>query len=282
MEHFTFNYNVAIDTINCINDIDFTYHMIRSDYLTLHTHDDYYEFTIVLDGEIINIRNGQKEIITKNTLFICNSNDSHFIKKSSSEIKIINIIARNRGIYELINALYPNSLLDYINNNKVITLSDDIVHLINKNIDAVNAISSKDWKLTNSLLKTTISIILNFLFLKSFEHSVNESNQHNKFLRKLNDLKSSSNFFKYSVDDLCYEFNFSRTHLNRLFNDLFNESPFTYLIKCKMEYAASLLLHTDYSVKEISALVGYTSTIRFSHNFKQFYNQSPIKYRGRS
>ena len=47
MKEFNFNYNVSIDTINCINDIDFTYHFIDNDYPVLHTHLDYYEFRLL-------------------------------------------------------------------------------------------------------------------------------------------------------------------------------------------------------------------------------------------
>ena len=239
MEHFTFNYNVAIDTINCINDIDYTYHIIRSDYPILHTHDDYYEFTIVTDGEIINVRNGNKETITKNTLFISNSSDAHFLKKTKGEMKIINIIARSRAISELIFHLFPDEFNTFITNNKNFVLSDDIMHLINKNIETVNSLSAKDWQLTNSLLKSTISLILNYIFVQSIKYSGNDSVKYKKFIKKLNALKSNSNFFKLGVNDLCYQLGYSRTHLNRIFYELYSESTYTYLLKAKMEYAAS-------------------------------------------
>lgn len=280
MEHFNFNYNVAINTINCIDDIDFTYHIIRNDYPILHSHDDYYEFTILLEGEIINIRNENKEYIQKNTLFIGTPNEYHLFKKTNQNIKILNILGREDSINELINLLFPENFLDFINKNKVITLYDETINLIYKNIELVNSLSAKDWKITNSLLKSTITIILNSLFLKYINETNNESNKYKKIIKKLNDLKSNPTFYTLDVNDLCYKLGYSRTHLNRIFSEIFNESPHVYLIKCKMEYAASLLLHTDYSISEISSLVGYTSSLRFSHNFKQFYSLSPFKYRG--
>ena len=279
MEELTFNYNVGIDTINCINDIDFTYHIINTDYPILHTHLDYYEFTIILDGEIANIRNGIKDIISKNTLFISSNKESHIIKKTTKNIKILNIISRSDSINKILDELYPNEFKDFIYNNSKFILPDDLLHLIIQNIDAVNALSSKDWKLTNSLLKTTVITILNYLFLKSIEYKPTNNTKYDKVIDRINILKSNTEFFKLCVNDLCYELGFSRTHLNRIFYELYNMSPYEYLLKSKMEYVASLLLYTEYSIKEISALVGYSSLSRLTHNFKEIYNVSPFEYR---
>ena len=279
MEHLNFNYNVAIDTINCINDIDFTYHIINTDYPILHTHDDYFEFTIILDGEIVNIRNGIKENIIKNTLFISSTNDSHLIKKITKSVRILNIICRKNAINKILDELYPVTFKSFLENNYKFILSDDIIHLINKNIDTVNAFSSKDWELTNSLLKSIILTILSYLFLKSIEYKPTDNGKYDKVIEKINALKSNTKFFTLCVNDLCYELGFSRTHLNRIFYELFDMSPYDYLLKSKMEYVASLLLYTDYSIKEISTLIGYNSTSRLTHNFKEIYGSSPFDYR---
>lgn len=281
MQHLNFNFNIALNTINCINDIDYTYHIIRNDYPSLHSHDDYYEFSIVLDGEILNVNNGKKELITKKTLFISDSKDCHFLKKTKGNIniKILNIIARHSAIKEVLNFLFPKDFKEFLKVNKVFHLSDDIIHLIEQSITTINSLSATDWELTNSLLKSTITTLLNYLFVKSIDHNQVESVKYKKLIEKLNDLKSSGRLFSLGVNDLCYEFGYSRTHLNRIFYEIFNVSPFEYLLKCKMEYAASLLLYTDYSIKEISEMVGYSSTLRFAHNFKEIYNLSPFEYR---
>ena len=82
-----------------------------------------------------------------------------------------------------------------------------------------------------------------------------------------------------NINDLTYELGVSRTHLNRIFYELFNMSPHDYLLNSKMEYAAQLLEYTDYSVKEISSLTGYTSPSRFSNNFKETYKVTPYEYK---
>ncbi len=278
MEKLNFNYNVGINTVNCINDIDYTYHIIYNDYPVLHTHLDYYEFTIILDGEILNIKNGTQETIAKNTLLISGPQDNHLLKKSKENLKILNIVVRSYEIDKMINN-YQSEFKSFFDKNRVFILSDDILHLINDYIDAVNAVSAKDWKLTNNLLKTCISTILNYIFLKSNDYKEKDNNKYDKFIERLNDLKSNVRFFTLGVNDLTYELGYSRTHLNRIFYDLFNMSPHDYLLNSKMEYAAQLLEYTDYSIKEISSLTGYTSTSRFSNNFKELYKVTPYEYK---
>lgn len=279
MEHLNFNYNVQLNTINCINDIDYTYHIINHDYPILHTHDDYYEFTIVLDGSILNIQNDKKDLLNKNTIIVSGPNDCHLlIHDNESEIKILNIIARSTAVNKLISELIPLEYRDFLNQIGSLELSSDIIHLICKNIDLVNAISSQDWQMTNSILKSTVNIIINYLFVKKINLSHLVSKDEN-FENKLNNLKTNSDFYQYNVNDLCYKLGYSRTHLNRIFNNLYNKSPLDYLVESKMKYAASLLTYTDYSIKEISIMIGYNSITRLTDNFKTYYGVTPSAYR---
>ena len=278
MEELNFNYNVALNTINCINDINYTYHIIWNDYPVLHTHTDYFEFTIILDGEILNIRNGSQNKISKNSLLISGPKDNHLLKKNTNNIKLLNIMVRSNELDKLLDT-FPIEFKSFFDKFNVYELSDDLMHIITDYIDRVNAVSAKDWRLTNDLLKSCISVVLNYIFLKSNENISNEKNKYDKFIEKLNDLKANVRFFTLGVNDLTYELGVSRTHLNRIFYELYNESPHDYLLKSKMEYAAQLLEYTDYSIKEISNLTGYSSSSQFSNNFKEIYNMTPYEYK---
>ena len=63
VQTLNFNYNVSLKTINCLNAIDFTYHVNDFDYPHFHTHSDYWEFTVVTSGAVKNVRNGKEEAI---------------------------------------------------------------------------------------------------------------------------------------------------------------------------------------------------------------------------
>jgi len=278
MENFDFNYNVTINTINCINEIDFTYHILKADYPYLHSHSDYFEFTILLEGSLINIRNGIEEVINKNTLFVGRPKEYHLFKKyNNSNLKILNIIVRENMMDSLL-AYSFNGDYDFFFKNNSFPLSDELIHIINKIMDTINFLKTTDWKTTNSLLKSLINILLNYLYASNINY-INKEESNDPFILKLNDLKANKDFYTYCVNDLCYKFDYSRTHLNRLFQLYFNMSPFDYLVNSKMEYVKSLLLYTDYTISEISTLIGYNSIQRLTKNFKEYYKITPSEYK---
>ena len=81
------------------------------------------------------------------------------------------------------------------------------------------------------------------------------------------------------VDDLARAAGFSRAHFSREFRRAFGESPHTYLLTRRMERAAALLRHTDYSVARICFDVGLQSVGSFTTSFSRTYGISPTAYR---
>lgn len=51
-----------------------------------------------------------------------------------------------------------------------------------------------------------------------------------------------------------------------------------YKTEVRMEKALELLERTDYTITEITFLVGYTDISHFSKTFKKYYGRSPSKY----
>jgi AraC-like DNA-binding protein len=68
-------------------------------------------------------------------------------------------------------------------------------------------------------------------------------------------------------------------HLSHLFKDEIGMSPIQYLIHCRIEESKRLLEHSDQSIREISANVGYPNANYFNLLFKKVTGHSPGKYR---
>ncbi|MEX2445183.1 MAG: AraC family transcriptional regulator [Alkalispirochaeta sp.] len=71
----------------------------------------------------------------------------------------------------------------------------------------------------------------------------------------------------------------SQEHLTRLFDRRFGVSPLQYYRRLRMEVAASRLINSTASVKEIAWELGYSNPFHFSRSFKQFAELSPVEYR---
>ncbi len=56
-------------------------------------------------------------------------------------------------------------------------------------------------------------------------------------------------------------------------------TPMQYIISVRMTHAQQLLSTTDYTITEISAVVGYDNPLYFSRLFKKQIGLSPTDYR---
>ncbi len=69
------------------------------------------------------------------------------------------------------------------------------------------------------------------------------------------------------------------THFRRLFKELTGMPPQQFLIQNRLRKAASLLIHTQDSVKRIADLAGMENAFYFSRIFRKKYHISPLEYR---
>ena len=82
-----------------------------------------------------------------------------------------------------------------------------------------------------------------------------------------------------SIEDYAQSRNMSVSWFQRSFKQIVNYSPMQYILTIRMNNAASLLESTDYSMAEISAIVGYDNPLYFSRLFKEQKGVSPSEYR---
>ncbi len=81
------------------------------------------------------------------------------------------------------------------------------------------------------------------------------------------------------ISDIASNIGISRAYLNSAFQKELNMSAQSFLIDYRMHKAASLLLGTDMSVKEIARCIGYTDQLVFSKAFKKKFGVSPKNYK---
>ena len=82
-----------------------------------------------------------------------------------------------------------------------------------------------------------------------------------------------------SIEDYAESRNMSVSWFQRNFKQIVNHSPMQYILTIRMNNAASLLESSDYSMAEISTIVGYDNPLYFSRLFKKQKGVSPSEYR---
>ncbi|MER7898980.1 AraC family transcriptional regulator [Streptomyces sp. NPDC096046] len=82
-----------------------------------------------------------------------------------------------------------------------------------------------------------------------------------------------------TIDDMARTAMFSKFHFTRIFRDVTGTSPGRFLSALRIQEAKRLLIDTEFSVADISSLVGYSSVGTFSSRFKSCVGVSPSVYR---
>jgi len=82
-----------------------------------------------------------------------------------------------------------------------------------------------------------------------------------------------------SIQEYAESRDMSVCYFQRNFKQLVNHTPMQYLLTIRVNNAASLLETTDYSMAEISAIVGYEDPLYFSRVFRKIKGMSPTEYR---
>jgi AraC-like DNA-binding protein len=71
----------------------------------------------------------------------------------------------------------------------------------------------------------------------------------------------------------------ARAHFIREFKRVFDETPYRYLQRRRVERAMFLLRHRDDSVTDVCMAVGFSSLGTFSRTFSEIVGRSPTAYR---
>jgi AraC-like DNA-binding protein len=82
-----------------------------------------------------------------------------------------------------------------------------------------------------------------------------------------------------SLDELARIACLSPNHFLRSFKGLFHQTPYQFLIDCRLERASWLLVKTSLPVTEICLSVGFQSLGSFSSLFRRSFGLAPQQYR---
>jgi len=83
-----------------------------------------------------------------------------------------------------------------------------------------------------------------------------------------------------TLEELANVANFSRFHFNRIFQSIVGETPFQFILRVRLEKAATLLLtNKTETISEIAYRCGFSDISVFSRNFKSHFQISASNYR---
>jgi AraC-like DNA-binding protein len=111
-------------------------------------------------------------------------------------------------------------------------------------------------------------------------HEPHKDNQvdHPLLLRALSYM--NANYLEHiTIADVASHINVSKIHLQRLFSDMLNITPYRYLMEKRLNKSKELLLTTTLSLNEIAEITGFSSQSHFGVAFKKETSKTPLQYR---
>lgn len=103
--------------------------------------------------------------------------------------------------------------------------------------------------------------------------------EKSQIIEQLNHYIDSNISKQISISDLCAFFNSSRTTMYSITQSCLDCSIMKYIRRRRIETAKELLITTDYSITEISNMVGFTDYNYFLRVFKKEVGSTCVRYR---
>lgn len=136
------------------------------------------------------------------------------------------------------------------------------------------------WTRADASCKYRISGILNLIFAELYEDNCPTKKSNTKIADSVKYINQNLYSSNLSLSDAAKKSFVSYTYFGKLFRKEFGISPKEYVIRKRIEYATSLILAGDCSLKEVAIYSGYNDYKLFFMEFKRLTGQIPSEYSG--
>ncbi len=226
--------------------------------------------------EIVLIDNGSANIFVESISYSVGYGDI-FIPKNHYSIK-------SQDLCGVVILNFSNFLFSGLADNHVPFADNELVLSYNNTtIPIINTIKELDTELQEKKdqYKVAAEKLSEYLFIL-LERKLGNWNNFSTSFDIIEGIKEyvEKNYEKpLTLSSLSDTFFLSPFHISHMFKDRYGISPIQYLINTRIKVSKELLSKTDYSIVEISSLVGYPNANYYNVIFKRFEGISPGKFR---
>lgn len=208
------------------------------------------------------------------------------LKKSKSEFPL--------GYYSGLEILIDVDLADrqiskYIPNFSLIDLyerlSSEDSYLLIKSNDQIEHIISEIYNVNDYIKETYFKLkilelllffsVIDFPKIRNQEISIN----HAKLIEEVKNDLTGNMSQHFTIEQLAMKYCVSPTTLKNSFKKVYGKPIFQWQKEYKLDYACRLLNEGNYTINEISEMIGYKSSSNFTKSFKKYMGCSPSQYR---
>ncbi len=258
--------------------------------MILHSHGDFSELVIILEGSATHIVGNEKFQISKGDVFVI-SNDTVHGYEAAENFRLCNIMFRMSEVftksYDLWNipgfhALFviePYMTKDH-SFQSYLKLSISQLEELEMQLDKmINEYSKKLDGMKTLLLNTFTLIALDLSRLYPVDLKIQK--QPLLHLSKAVAYLERNYGNDITVEILANQANLSPRHFSRLFREIYKESPGSYLLNYRIQKAIELLDNKELSISEVAYQCGFNDSNYFSRQFHKNTGFAPREHRNR-
>lgn len=255
--------------------------------LYIHTHKDFNELVIVIDGSAIHVVNNEEYVINKGDVFVVGNDTVHGYKNADT-LRICNIMYHHEvfaaapditlcaGFHALF-VLEPSITKEHSFQSRL-----KLRHSDYEAVKALTDVMLSEYESRSECRKTmlisqfmTLAVMLSRLY--SFDNRTNEQDIIN-IARAASYIENHFNE-DISVTRLADFSHYSERHFIRMFSKTYHATPLEYIIKLRINHACIMLKNTKLTVSEVASRCGFDDSNYFSRIFKKHMGCSPTLYR---
>ncbi len=250
----------------------------------LHSH-SFIEIAYTLSGKAMHTLDGKTELVKANDYVIVEPGSSHqYVKLGTEDLSIINCIFTASFPYPSakVNSLYECIQNPSLNINSQSIKPDrisGIYHDPEGTVRQLFLMLRDEYKNKNYKYKLIARNLLNTVILLTVR-KLDPGNVTSAFISETIKDYVSVHYAEHNILQVIGDqLNYSVPYLSKKFKTETGESFKSYQQTIRMNEAAFLLIHTNISIDEVSALVGYTDIKYFIKVFTKKQGVSPSKFK---
>lgn len=246
----------------------FFYQVKTAPYEYIDDQHPYFEMTIVDQGELIHVIDGEEIVAKKHDciLYFPNQKHSQYVKKD--------------GITTYVSIMFDAKGIDQNIANRLFHLGNKHTYLIERMIELSNHPNIPYYK--DEMILQFKTIILNMLRgdadTQEDPSTSMRENYESELFQTIIDYLHANVEEQSQVNDLVEHFSLSRSTIQMLFNKYTDTTPKNYIKRLRLNRSKLLIRESKLSLSEIASRLGYGSIQYFSRAFSQEFGISPSNY----
>ena len=252
----------------------------RGEAIKPHKQSDWYELTIITDGEGTVLTNGIETKVGRGAIYLSLPFDTHEIRSSESnplKYDFITFYTKNEAIapalVEIAKALPPDSRVFF---------DERVSSLV---CDALNEfVSEREFsrELLYSIFNQIMIYIIRAFAGNSDKTRVRNASGADTICYKIMNYIDTHVYTMSGLDEITDELKYNYTYLSALFKKNTGNTILSYYRIKRLEAAKQLILEGAMNISEIADTLNYSSLYAFSRAFKETYGISPKQFSSRA